>query len=64
MRFVRPWAPRDAAPRRLTLHTTAECQRAGGVVAFIDAEHALDVLYAKNLGKQADTLLMNHPDTG
>ena len=48
----------------LTLHIAAECQKAGGTAAFIDAEHALDPLYAKKLGVNVDELLLSQPDTG
>ena len=48
----------------MTLHCIAEVQKAGGVAAFIDAEHALDLTYAKKLGVQADDLLVSQPDTG
>jgi len=48
----------------LTLHCVAEAQKTGGVCAFVDAEHALDPLYAKNLGVNTDDLLISQPDTG
>ena len=48
----------------LTLHITAECQKNGGIVAFIDAEHALDPIYAKRLGVDTDHLLLSQPDGG
>ena len=48
----------------LTLHLIAECQKAGGVCAFVDAEHALDVKYAKNLGIDTDNLYISQPDFG
>jgi recombination protein RecA len=48
----------------MTLHCIAEVQKTGGVAAFIDAEHALDLTYAKKLGVQADDLLVSQPDTG
>src|SRR6201999_347217 len=48
----------------LTLHTIAEAQKAGGVCAFIDAEHALDTDYARRLGVQLDDLLVSQPDCG
>jgi recombination protein RecA len=48
----------------LTLHVIAEAQKAGGTAAFIDAEHALDLTYAKKLGVQVDDLLVSQPDTG
>ena len=48
----------------LTLHIAAQCQKAGGMVAFVDAEHALDTSYAKRLGVQIDDLLLSQPDGG
>ena len=63
-RVVEVFGPESSGKTTLTLHAIAECQRAGGVAAFIDAEHALDVTYAKNLGVQPDTLLISQPDTG
>src|SRR6185312_6174533 len=63
-RIVEIFGPESSGKTTLTLHAIAECQRAGGVAAFIDAEHALDVTYAKALGVQPDTLLISQPDTG
>jgi recombination protein RecA len=63
-RVVEIFGPESSGKTTLTLHAIAECQRAGGVAAFIDAEHALDVAYAKNLGVQPDTLLISQPDNG
>jgi recombination protein RecA len=63
-RVVEIFGPESSGKTTLTLHAIAECQRSGGVAAFIDAEHALDVSYAKNLGVQPDTLLISQPDTG
>lgn len=48
----------------LSLHIAAECQKMGGIVAFVDAEHALDVAYAKRLGVQTDNMLLSQPDGG
>ena len=48
----------------MALHIAAEAQKLGGIVAFIDAEHALDPLYARNLGVDIDNLLISQPDTG
>src|ERR1700716_3042296 len=48
----------------LCLHAVAEAQKLGGIAAFIDAEHALDVVYARNLGVNVDELLVSQPDTG
>jgi recombination protein RecA len=63
-RITEIFGPESSGKTTLTLHAIAECQRAGGVAAFIDAEHALDVTYAKALGVQPDTLLISQPDTG
>jgi recombination protein RecA len=63
-RVVEIFGPESSGKTTLTLHAIAECQKAGGVAAFIDAEHALDVTYAKSLGVQPDTLLISQPDTG
>jgi recombination protein RecA len=63
-RVVEVFGPESSGKTTLTLHAIAECQRAGGVAAFIDAEHALDISYAKALGVQPDTLLISQPDTG
>ena len=56
--------PESSGKTTITLHMIAECQKAGGVCAFIDAEHALDVAYAKNLGVDVDNLLVSQPDFG
>jgi recombination protein RecA len=63
-RIVEIYGPESSGKTTLTLHAIAECQRAGGVAAFIDAEHALDVHYAKALGVDIDQLLVSQPDTG
>jgi recombination protein RecA len=63
-RIVEVYGPESSGKTTLTLHAIAECQRAGGVAAFIDAEHALDVAYAKALGVDIDQLLVSQPDTG
>ncbi|MEM7436831.1 MAG: recombinase RecA [Myxococcota bacterium] len=63
-RVVEIYGPESSGKTTLTLHAIAECQRAGGVAAFIDAEHALDVHYAKNLGVDAKQLLVSQPDSG
>jgi len=63
-RVVEIFGPESSGKTTLTLHAIAECQKAGGVAAFIDAEHAFDVNYAKSLGVQPDTLLISQPDTG
>ena len=63
-RIVEVYGQEGSGKTTLTLHAIAECQRAGGTAAFIDAEHALDVTYAKNIGVQADRLLIAQPDHG
>ncbi|MET0388982.1 MAG: recombinase RecA [Polyangiales bacterium] len=63
-RIVEIYGPESSGKTTLTLHAIAECQRAGGVTAFIDAEHALDVQYAKALGVDIEQLLVSQPDTG
>ncbi len=63
-RIVEIFGPESSGKTTLTLHAIAECQRRGGVAAFIDAEHALDVQYAKSLGVNIDELLVSQPDTG
>jgi recombination protein RecA len=63
-RVVEIYGPESSGKTTLTLHAVAECQKAGGVCAFIDAEHALDVQYASKLGVQVDDLLISQPDTG
>jgi len=63
-RVVEIYGPESSGKTTLTLHAIAECQKAGGVCAFIDAEHALDTVYAKNLGVDIDNLLVSQPDFG
>jgi recombination protein RecA len=63
-RVVEIFGPESSGKTTLTLHAIAEAQKAGGVSAFIDAEHALDLGYAKKLGVQTDDLLVSQPDTG
>jgi len=63
-RVIEIFGPESSGKTTLTLHAVAETQRIGGVAAFIDAEHALDLNYAKKLGVQADDLLVSQPDTG
>jgi recombination protein RecA len=63
-RIVEVYGPESSGKTTLTLHAAAETQKAGGVVAFIDAEHALDVRYARKLGVNAEELLISQPDTG
>ena len=63
-RVVEIYGPEASGKTTLTLHAIAECQRAGGVAAFIDAEHALDTNYARALGVDVDALLVSQPDNG
>ena len=63
-RVIEIYGPESSGKTTLTLHAIAECQKAGGVCAFVDAEHALDVQYAKNLGVDTDNLLVSQPDYG
>ena len=63
-RVIEIYGNESSGKTTLTLHAVAECQRAGGTAAFIDAEHALDVNYAKNLGVDADQLVLSQPDHG
>jgi recombination protein RecA len=63
-RIIEVFGPESSGKTTLTLHAIAECQRAGGVAAFIDAEHALDVGYAKKLGVNTEELLVSQPDHG
>ena len=63
-RVVEIYGPESSGKTTLTLHALAEAQKLGGVVAFVDAEHALDVVYAKNLGVDVNHLLISQPDSG
>jgi recombination protein RecA len=63
-RIVEIYGPESSGKTTLTLHAIANVQKQGGVAAFIDAEHALDVLYAKKLGVKTDELLISQPDYG
>ena len=63
-RVVEIYGPEASGKTTLTLHAIAEIQKQGGVAAFIDAEHALDVSYARKLGVRTDDLLISQPDTG
>jgi recombination protein RecA len=63
-RIVEIYGPESSGKTTLTLQVIAECQRAGGIAAFIDAEHALDPNYAQRLGVKVDDLLISQPDTG
>ena len=63
-RIIEVYGPESSGKTTLTLHVIAEDQKAGGVCAFVDAEHALDPQYAKKLGVNLDELLISQPDTG
>jgi len=63
-RIIEVYGPESSGKTTLTLHAVAEAQRIGGVAAFVDAEHALDVTYARKLGVKTDELLISQPDTG
>lgn len=63
-RVIEVFGPESSGKTTLALHIVAEAQKAGGIAAFIDAEHALDAIYAKNIGVDTDNLLVSQPDTG
>ena len=63
-RIIEIYGPESSGKTTLALHIIAESQKQGGVCAFIDAEHALDVVYAKNIGVDVDNLLVSQPDFG
>ncbi|VEU80680.1 recombinase RecA [Haploplasma axanthum] len=63
-RIIEVYGPESSGKTTLALHAIAETQKAGGYVAFIDAEHALDTNYAKRLGVDIDNLILSQPDTG
>ncbi len=63
-RVIEIYGPESSGKTTLTLQVVAECQRAGGTAAFVDAEHALDPGYAEKLGVNVDDLLISQPDTG
>jgi recombination protein RecA len=63
-RVVEIYGPESSGKTTLALHTVAEAQKKGGICAFIDAEHALDPVYARKLGVNIDELLISQPDTG
>lgn len=63
-RIIEIYGPESSGKTTLSLQITSECQKGGGVCAFIDAEHALDVGYAKNLGVDVENLLVSQPDYG
>ena len=63
-RIIEIYGPESSGKTTVALHCIAETQKAGGIAAFIDAEHALDPVYAKNLGVNLDELYVSQPDTG
>ncbi|WP_336923102.1 recombinase RecA [Aquipuribacter sp. SD81] len=63
-RVVEVYGPESSGKTTVALHAVANAQRAGGIAAFVDAEHALDPEYARNLGVDTDALLVSQPDTG
>jgi recombination protein RecA len=63
-RIIEVYGPESSGKTTVSLHAIAEVQRTGGTAAFIDAEHALDPVYARNLGVNIDELLLSQPDTG
>ena len=63
-RVVEIYGPESSGKTTMTLHAIAEAQKKGGIAAFIDAEHALDINYARRLGVRTDDLLISQPDTG
>ncbi|MGI5824880.1 MAG: recombinase RecA [Bacillota bacterium] len=63
-RIIEIYGPESSGKTTVALHIAAQAQKTGGMAAFIDAEHALDPLYAKNLGVDLDELLVSQPDTG
>ena len=63
-RVIEVYGPESSGKTTLTLHVLAEAQKGGGICAFIDAEHALDPVYARKLGVDVDELLISQPDTG
>ncbi|MGN6590529.1 MAG: ATPase domain-containing protein, partial [Sphingomicrobium sp.] len=63
-RIIEIYGPESSGKTTLALHAIAEAQRNGGTAAFVDAEHALDPVYAKKLGVDIDELIVSQPDTG
>ncbi|HCB63933.1 MAG TPA: DNA recombination/repair protein RecA, partial [Fusobacteria bacterium] len=63
-RVIEIYGPESSGKTTIALHAIAEVQKSGGTAAFIDAEHALDPTYAKNLGVNVSDLLVSQPDTG
>ncbi|MFM1816909.1 MAG: strand exchange and recombination protein with protease and nuclease, partial [Pseudomonadota bacterium] len=63
-RVVEIFGPESSGKTTLALHVVAEAQKKGGICAFVDAEHALDPVYARKLGVKVEELLISQPDTG
>ena len=63
-RVIEVYGPESSGKTTLALHIVAEAQKTGGIAAFVDAEHALDIAYARKLGVKTDDLLVSQPDTG
>ncbi|RUX35999.1 DNA recombination/repair protein RecA, partial [Mesorhizobium sp. M4A.F.Ca.ET.050.02.1.1] len=63
-RIIEIYGPESSGKTTLALHTVAEAQKKGGICAFVDAEHALDPVYARKLGVDLENLLISQPDTG
>ena len=63
-RIIEIYGPESSGKTTLALHAVAEAQKQGGIAAYVDAEHALDVNYARKLGVRTDDLLISQPDTG
>ena len=63
-RIIEIYGPESSGKTTLAIHAIAECQKAGGIAAFIDAEHAFDQFYAQKLGVNVNELLISQPDTG
>ena len=63
-RVVEIYGPESSGKTTLTLHAIAECQKQGGICAFVDAEHAFDKFYAESLGVDTENLLITQPDNG
>jgi len=63
-RVIEIYGPESSGKTTLAIHAIAECQKSGGIAAFIDAEHAFDQVYAKNLGVDTENLLISQPDNG
>src|SRR5690606_36533197 len=63
-RIIEIYGPESSGKTTLALHTVAEAQKKGGICAFVDAEHALDPVYARKLGVELENLLISQPDTG